>query len=56
MESLRSISFHPRSAGLMVLAAFLVPRLALGQWQARAGSQLPDGLAGHEGDDKLASG
>ena len=55
MISLRSIQFSSTIRWLMVLAAFLVPRLALGQWQARAGSQLPDCLAGAEGDDKLAS-
>jgi plastocyanin len=56
MKSLVSLQFSSTVRRLIVLAAFLVPQLALGQWQARAGSQLPDCLAGAEGDDKLASG
>jgi len=40
----------------MLLAVFLVPRLALGQWQVRAGSQFPDCLAGGDADQKLATG
>src|SRR5205823_10987043 len=56
MKSLGSMQFKSTVRWCMLLAVFLVPRLALGQWQVRAGSQFPDCLAGGDADQKLATG
>ena len=56
MKSLGSMQFKSTVRWCLLLAVFLVPRLALGQWQVRAGAQFPDCLAGGDADQKLATG
>ncbi|PYY13371.1 MAG: hypothetical protein DMG61_13600, partial [Acidobacteria bacterium] len=56
MNALRSSLFSYTFRRMMLLAAFLVPQLALGQWQSKAGAQFPDCLAGGDADAKLAAG
>jgi plastocyanin len=55
MKSLDSIPVIVQRA--LLLGVFLVPQLALAaQWNVKVGAQVPDCLAGADGDSKLAGG